>query len=325
MSLPGLYSNVPPYFHSYYDHTDYYDHAESTPEQPQLPAQDSTLSGDTQEQQLTYNLKIINPKRKSQYKVEKFRKCGRFETPGELKSYIMSEFEEFVPRNAEFDIGYYKPRRGSTKMWIKDDEDIQCMYDGYKDEVNLWCEGRLQDEDLELESADVSTSRKKRKKDDDTPVPVSKRQAIRDEVDKLLFELKEEHGSKYTAQQYRLWANMLQIGTWKDTDNPPQTPMFGYNGNKPEKSTSVTDALSSVAEGVMRALKSPTPLRSQSPPTTSRPQLNEVGVSPSKCASLRSQYIEQIKQLHQLLELTAINKDEYEKQKADVLKKMEQL
>ena len=57
-----------------------------------------------------------------------------------------------------------------------------------------------------MESADVSTSRKKRKKDDDTPVPVSKRQAIRDEVDKLLFELKEEHGSKYTAQQYRLHA-----------------------------------------------------------------------------------------------------------------------
>ena len=127
---------------------------------------------------------------------------------------------------------------------------------------------------------------------------------------------------KYTAQQHRLWANMLQMGTWKDTDNPPQTPMFGYNGKTSTKSTSLTDTLSSVAEGVMRALKPPTPHGSQSPPKTPRPQLNEMGVSPTKCASLRSQYIEQLKQLHQLLELTAINKDEYDQ---DILKKMKQL
>ena len=50
-----------------------------------------------------------------------------------------------------------------------------------------------------------------------------------------------------------------------------------------------------------------------------------MGVSPSKCTSLWSQYIEQLKQLHQLLELTAISKDEYDQQKADVLKKMQQL
>jgi hypothetical protein len=50
-----------------------------------------------------------------------------------------------------------------------------------------------------------------------------------------------------------------------------------------------------------------------------------MGVSPSKCASLRSQYIDQLKKLHQLLELTAINKDEYDLQKADILKKMQQL
>ena len=78
---------------------------------------------------------------------------------------------------------------------------------------------------------------------------------------------------------------MLQMGTWKDTDNPPQTPMFGYNGKTSTKSTSLTDALSSVAKGVMCALKPSTPLGSQSPPKTPRPQLNEMGVSPTKCAS----------------------------------------
>ena len=55
---------------------------------------------------MTYNLKIINPKKKSQYKVEKFRKSGKFETPMELKSYIRSEFKEAVSGTADFDIGY---------------------------------------------------------------------------------------------------------------------------------------------------------------------------------------------------------------------------
>ena len=98
-----------------------------------------------------------------------------------------------------------------------------------------------------------------------------------------------------------------------------------YNGESQTKTPSLTEALSSVAEELTRALRSPTPSGNQSPPTSSRAQLNEMGVSPSKCASLRSQYIDQLKQLHQLLELTAINKDEHDLQKADILKKLQQL
>ena len=84
---------------------------------------------------------------------------------------------------------------------------------------------------------------------------------------------------------------MLQVGTWKDRENPPQNPVFGYNGKSQTKTPSLTEALSSVAEGLARALRSPTPSGNQSPPTSSRAQLNEMGVSPSKCASLQSQYI----------------------------------
>ena len=50
-----------------------------------------------------------------------------------------------------------------------------------------------------------------------------------------------------------------------------------------------------------------------------------MGVSPIKCATLRSQYIEQLKQLHQLLELTAVTKEEYEQQKDIILDKMKKM
>ena len=269
----------------------------------------------------TYTLKVINPKRKSQFRVEKFRKGGAFKTPMELRLYIIENYEKLLPATTDFDIGYFKPCRGSTKVYIKSDADLDTMYESYKDqqELNIWCIGDNQDDE---ESANTSAN-KKRKCDKD--IQPSRRRCVREEVDEIFMELKEKYESKYTAQQLRLWANMLQVGTWKDRENPPQNPMFGYNGKTHAKTPSLTEALTSVAEGIARVLRPPVPTGNQSPPTSSRAQLNEMGVSPSKCATLRSQYIEQLKQLHQLLELTAISKDEYVQQKADILKKMQQL
>ena len=113
-----------------------------------------------------------------------------------------------------------------------------------------------------------------------------------------------------------------------DTDNPPNVPTFGFNSKKHSKDMgNVCEALSSVAEGFMRAIKAPTPdVTTSSPPRAHKgTQLNEMGVSPGKCALLRSQYIQQLKQVHELLELTAITKEEYEEKKSEILKKMQQL
>ncbi len=125
---------------------------------------------------------------------------------------------------------------------------------------------------------------------------------------------------------------MLQVGTHRDTDNPPKVPMFGLNKTSSKGGGALNDALTSVAEGFMRALKSPAQpaTGSNSPPLAQaprsiRPPLDEIGVSPGKCAVLRSQYIEQLKQLHQLLELTALTKEQYDEQKANILKKMQVL
>ena len=124
---------------------------------------------------------------------------------------------------------------------------------------------------------------------------------------------------------------MLQVGTHWDYNHPPNVPMFGISSKTPSKSTGLTEALTNVAEGFMRAIEYPNPTCisvDQEPPISSssiRKHLNEMGVSPRKCASLHSQYIEQLKQLNQLLEATAIAKEEYDHQKAEILKKMQQL
>ena len=156
----------------------------------------------------------------------------------------------------------------------------------------------------------------------------SKPQAICDEVEDIFTSLKEKHGSIYNVAQLQLWANMLQIGTHRDYDEPPKVPVFGVTAKTGTKSSCLAEALSSVAEGFMRALKSPGPAPSGSSSLTQTPShvpLQEMGVSPGKCAALRTLYIKQLKELHQLLEATAITKEEYEEQKTAVLYKMQGL
>ena len=52
--------------------------------------------------QYTYSLKIINPKKKSQFLVEKFRRLGTFSSPREVRLSILTECEGLVPDNTEF-------------------------------------------------------------------------------------------------------------------------------------------------------------------------------------------------------------------------------
>ena len=42
----------------------------------------------------------------------------------------------------------------------------------------------------------------------------------------LLLLRGEKHGSTYNVAQLQLWANMLQIGTHRDYDEPPKVPIM---------------------------------------------------------------------------------------------------
>ena len=47
---------------------------------------------------------------------------------------------------------------------------------------------------------------------------------------------------------------MLQLGTHRDYENPPNCPMVGRGGKKkPEKKFKLVEALTGIAEGVMKA------------------------------------------------------------------------
>ena len=64
----------------------------------------------------TYSLKIINPKKGSQFVLEKFRRPRMFKSPRELRLCILMECEGSVPDNTEFDVGYFKGGHGSASL-----------------------------------------------------------------------------------------------------------------------------------------------------------------------------------------------------------------
>ena len=139
--------------------------------------------------------------------------------------------------------------------------------------------------------------------------------------------MKEKHTGNYsTPAQLCLWANMLQIGTHKDYNLPPDDPMFGGGKKRHEKHSEVVDALSGIAEGIARALKPHSGNQSPSRASVgSQSTTTCTGVSPGKQVQLRDQLITQIKQLHELLKAGAISLEEYNSQKAPILDKLHSL
>ena len=267
-----------------------------------------------------YSLRVINPKRKSLFEMKKFTSESRFQFPGELRSHIKEEFTTVVPESDNFSLGYYQKGRGNSKIFLINENDMDTMYTQYAEaqEIQLWCDGRCD----KLDNTDSVEPPKKRSRQDTCN---SKRSAIQEEVEEIHLKLKEKHADKYTPAQLRLWANMLQIGTHKDYNMPPDVPMFGGGKKRYEKHSEVVDALSGIAEGIVRALKPHSGTQSPTHASVSSQSTTCVGVSPGKQVQLRGQLITQIKQLHELLEAGAISLEEYNSQKAPTLEKLHSL
>ena len=96
----------------------------------------------------------------------------------------MIDYEDCLAEKDDFDIGYQKGQ-GASKIWIKDEEDMQAMYRSHsKDqEIVLWCEGRQDtalSADKPVDNPDPTTNTEWKRKTTDASgrPPPSKRQAL---------------------------------------------------------------------------------------------------------------------------------------------------
>ena len=105
---------------------------------------------------------------------------------------------------------------GSTKASIRTPVDVADVWThlNWGDQIALWCEGvrrkTLHSAELSDSESDEETS-KKRKRSKKKKLSALDKKTNR--VEDIVCTLREKHGDHYTTIQYRLWVEMVDIGT----------------------------------------------------------------------------------------------------------------
>ena len=263
----------------------------------------------------------------------------KFESITAMKLKLMDDFPGQVPSTMDFQIGYFMGRQ-SAKYWLMCQADLDSMYKSLngKQSLLLWCDGKT------TEAISGETSTKSRKRKSASPVHhTSKRQAMEEEVDEIVSELKKKHGSKYSLPQLRLWGRMIAAGNHESTDDPPQIPAITGITPKRDKKESLASAIAGAAATFATALRTPqiqqtsvsapnsVVMTTESPPVTPKSNRHSsdkptpAGLSPGRISELRIKKLQELRELQHLLEENVLTTEEFVEQKGLVLGSLRKL
>jgi len=260
--------------------------------------------------------------------MRKFR--GKFGSVVELKVKLLEEFEDLIPPNLSFSVGFYDGRQ-STKRWVCTAEDLSAMYRAHKDhpekEIRLWCDGRKADEE---DDCNETLRNPKRKKTSEPPL--TRREEEESQIDDLVAELREKNTTHELSEpQYRLWARMIMSGVHTSKEIPPQIPMITeVSGKRRKKSLEQDEMIVGTAAAIVKAVNnvSNTQVVHSPPSQSSSPMayqqglsgdVGPVGVSPGKAVDIRGKSLNQLSTLKQLFEEGILSQDEFDEQKQIIL------
>ena len=155
----------------------------------------------TQDSTFAYRVKIYDPVRRNKFCVREMHNVKhKFKSVAALQLALWHEFDEFVPEEGEFSVGYFEGQ-SHTKKWIVSGQDLKamCSYFDGKECISLWCDGKEQEE-----QGRVGQKRKGKGE------PHSSKRAEREEeVDDIFQRLKKKQKDSFSGPQLRLWARMI--------------------------------------------------------------------------------------------------------------------
>ena len=160
-----------------------------------------------------------------------------------------------MPHTNDFEVGYF---RGQQKVWIMTDDDLTDAWSTLsKGTSSLWCrEVRKSAKQLDSsgEESDIPDEPplKKAKTCKSVSASEDKQRRVEDVKQKLV----DKHGGEYSTMQYRLWAEMVAIGSHSSLDTSPCVPMFTGGRTKAKQNsaklnTDMTTVFTSMAEAVI--------------------------------------------------------------------------
>ena len=230
-----------------------------------------------------YLVKIINPKKKSEFEVQSLKCKQKFFSLENLKEQVASDCKEKVPSPLS-DIGYIEPGHGlaGKKKWLTSDQDLVDMYEASKGkhDVTIWCYGPAP-------SSEPVKGRKRQSAGGPDGASAPKASRYDSHVDKMAEvatieeELQKIHSGKYTDQQLRSWAHLIQMKKHSSYEEPPDKPFFRSSHKSAHTSTST--------------------------------------LSPGKRINMRGQCVDQLLKFHELFEKGVIPKEQYEEFQASIL------
>lgn len=286
----------------------------------QSPYQSSVLPPNNVTSQQVVNssdlyLKVLSPENKKEFRTVNLRGLHKesVDTPAKLKTAICKQCDGLNSDNLE--VGYFIH---SKKVWINNRLDINDVWSMVEkgEKVTLWCLNTTARESVKRKRDEQTDeeSRPKKKPSMQSSSAVEERKIKAKENEEKLKEL---HKDKWTPFQYKLWAEMLVYGTHASLEEPPNASMFTRDK---KRSSNNTPSDTVIIDGVMTAMNS----LCQALIPKEAPERQPMS-SPMKKAQLRGVYIKQLNELRQLHDSEILNKEEYEEQRADLVKLMRHL
>ena len=143
--------------------------------------------------------------------------------------------------------GYIIPGHGfkGKQQVIKMDSDLKTMYAIHhaKHEILLWCTGKLNEEAKSRKRARDDEDKENSQKTQASMPPKSKTSKKMQEVNDIIANLKEKHGSHFSIEMLSTWAHMIHMKKHSSFDTAPNFPYFNNAKKTSETQSSATAVL----------------------------------------------------------------------------------
>ena len=165
------------------------------------------------------SVKLVNPSKKSEYRVEKWHVNKRFDSISEFEEKLKERFKQL---KGSLTFGYIEPGHGvkGCQHWIVTDDDIADMYKAYrgKKELIMWCHLYVEPivgKKTKRSSSEPAASASKRSK------CAQKNEKALDDVKMVVSTLESKRGSNYSSEQYNAWAQLINIKKHTSLNDAP--------------------------------------------------------------------------------------------------------
>ena len=130
-------------------------------------------------------------------------------------------------------------------------------------------------------------------------------------VNEIFKEIHDKHGNRYSDDQKRAWAHLIEMGKHESVIQPPKKRFF--------QSPPTTESISALQGSPSH------PSTSKSPTTSPIRRATTLVSSPGRRVSIRSECIDQLQKWHSLLDCGAITKELYEELQGTILSDIRKL